>query len=93
MARTLPTIKGCLGRRINPHALPALQTRASADVDDDPEPPLAHVRQDGPHQPVRPEEHSLELGAHLVISDELGGMEEGEGRVVDEHVDGDALGL
>lgn len=93
MIRALRTIKGCLGGRIDPHALPALQTRASADVDDDPEPPLAHVRQDGPQQPVRPEKHGLELRARLVIGDELGGVEEGGGRVVDEHVDGDALRL
>lgn len=51
------------------------------------------MRQHGPRQPVRPEKDRLELRARLVLGDALGRLEQGGPGVVDEDVDGDALGL
>ncbi len=42
-------------------------------------------------EPVRPEEHRLELPPDLVLAEALGGAVDGPPRVVDEHVDGHAV--
>lgn len=42
-------------------------------------------------EPVRPEEHRLELPPDLVVAEALGGAVDGPPRVVDEHVDGHAV--